>query len=97
MPTRIDLRLSRVISMRELNQQTSAVIDEINKSGQPAVLTKHGRFVALITPLEERIESIVLVDDDDAKTVLEETREQERDESTHGVTLDQARLWAKND
>lgn len=48
-------------TMRELNQNTARVMDEINRSGRPAAITKHGRFVALITPLgDAAIESVVL-------------------------------------
>lgn len=44
----------RIFTMRELNQRTADVLKAINKSGEPAVITRHGRFVALITPLEGR-------------------------------------------
>ncbi|WP_170317005.1 hypothetical protein [Acrocarpospora corrugata] len=37
--------------MRDLNQRTAEVIQEINDSGIPAIITRHGRFVAMITPL----------------------------------------------
>jgi antitoxin (DNA-binding transcriptional repressor) of toxin-antitoxin stability system len=47
--------------MRELNQHTAKVMGEIEKSGVPAFVTKHGRFVAMITPLAaEQIEARVL-------------------------------------
>ena len=53
-----------VISMRDLNQHTSTVIDQINDHGCPTLVTKHGHFVALITPLAgHTIESIVLSTD----------------------------------
>jgi antitoxin (DNA-binding transcriptional repressor) of toxin-antitoxin stability system len=63
MPTAADIDLSeaKIYTMRELNQNTAQVIDEINRSGQPAAVTKHGRFVALIHPLlDTQIESLVL-------------------------------------
>ncbi|GII00435.1 type II toxin-antitoxin system Phd/YefM family antitoxin [Planobispora takensis] len=41
----------QIYKMRDLNQRTAEVIQEINDSGKPAVITRHGRFVALITPL----------------------------------------------
>jgi antitoxin (DNA-binding transcriptional repressor) of toxin-antitoxin stability system len=51
----------KIYTMRELNQSTAQVIDEINRSGRPAAITKHGRLVALITPLAGvQVESIVL-------------------------------------
>ena len=52
---------SHLYTMRELNQRTADVIREINDTGEPAVITRHGRFVALITPLAGvRVESAVL-------------------------------------
>lgn len=57
----IQLSEAHVYSMRELNQHTARVLEEINTSGEPAAITKHGRFVALITPLADaQVESIVL-------------------------------------
>lgn len=51
----------QIYSMRELNQRTAEVIREINESGVPAAITRHGRFVALITPLTNAdVESTVL-------------------------------------
>jgi antitoxin (DNA-binding transcriptional repressor) of toxin-antitoxin stability system len=40
-----------VYTMRELNQDTAGTIQQINESGRPAVITRHGRFVAAIYPL----------------------------------------------
>jgi elongation factor Tu len=40
-----------VYTMRELNQDTAGTIQRINESGRPAVITRHGRFVAVIYPL----------------------------------------------
>lgn len=44
----------RIFKVSDLNQDTAGVLKEINESGRPAVVTKHGRFVAMITPLEGR-------------------------------------------
>lgn len=53
---------SHTYSMRELNQNTAQVIREINESGEPALITRQGRPVALITPLADaRTEAAVLV------------------------------------
>jgi prevent-host-death family protein len=41
----------RVYTMTELNQHTARVLEEVNESGRPAVVTRHGRFLALLTPL----------------------------------------------
>jgi antitoxin (DNA-binding transcriptional repressor) of toxin-antitoxin stability system len=52
-----------VFTMRGLNQQTARVIEEIEKAGRPAVITKHGRFIATITPLVPgQVESRILTD-----------------------------------
>ena len=49
--------------MRDLNQQASRVMSEIEKNGQPAFITRHGRFVAVITPLAPgQVESQVLAE-----------------------------------
>ena len=51
----------KIYTMAELNQNTAHVLNEINDAGRPAAVTKHGRFVALITPLRDaKIESVVL-------------------------------------
>ncbi|GAA3947480.1 type II toxin-antitoxin system Phd/YefM family antitoxin [Actinoplanes auranticolor] len=52
----------RVYTMRELNQQTAEVLRQINQDGRPAAITRHGRFVALITPLADRNIEAVLLD-----------------------------------
>jgi prevent-host-death family protein len=52
-----------VCTMRDLNQQTARIMGEIEKTGKPAFITKHGRFVAVITPLEPgQVESRVLTE-----------------------------------
>ncbi|MCW2899054.1 MAG: hypothetical protein JWO67_1319 [Streptosporangiaceae bacterium] len=52
---------ARTYTMRELSQRTAQVIDEINDHGEQALVTKHGRIIALITPMREAaVESIVL-------------------------------------
>ena len=52
-----------VYTMRDLNQQTARIMAEIEKSGKPAYITKHGRFVAIITPLAHgQAESRVLAE-----------------------------------
>jgi len=50
-----------VYTMRDLNQRLSHVMSEIEKTEQPAFITRHGRFVAIITPLAPgQVESRVL-------------------------------------
>jgi antitoxin (DNA-binding transcriptional repressor) of toxin-antitoxin stability system len=52
-----------VYTMRDLNQQTARVMSEIEKTGKPAFITRHGRFVAIITPVVPgQVESRVLAE-----------------------------------
>jgi prevent-host-death family protein len=52
-----------VYTMRDLNQRTASIIGEVEKTGKPAFITKHGRFVAKITPLAPgHVESRVLAE-----------------------------------
>jgi len=48
-----------VYTMRTLNQRTASVIDHVIENG-PALITRLGRFVAVITPLGPDLESRVL-------------------------------------
>jgi prevent-host-death family protein len=58
---RVRLDEAKTYTMRQLSQRTAEVIEEINKCGEPALITKHGRIIAMITPLADaRVESIVL-------------------------------------
>lgn len=43
----------QVYKMRELSQYTARVIQEISDSGEPALITLRGRFVAVIKPLAD--------------------------------------------
>jgi hypothetical protein len=50
-----------VYTMRELNRQTARIMGLIERTGKPAFSTRHGRFIALITPLATgQVESRVL-------------------------------------
>lgn len=52
-----------VYTMRDLNQQTARIMGEIEKTGKPAFITRHGRFIATITPLAPgEVESRVLTE-----------------------------------
>ncbi|MHA3020457.1 hypothetical protein ACXPWS_09295 [Mycobacterium sp. BMJ-28] len=41
-------------TMRELAHHTAELVESINQSGMPAVITQSGRFVAIVYPLEFR-------------------------------------------
>jgi prevent-host-death family protein len=52
-----------VYTMRDLNQQTARIMGEVEKTGKPAFITRHGRFIAIITPLAPgQVESRVLAE-----------------------------------
>jgi len=49
------------VTAQELDQHAAAVLEEINESGQLALVSQNGRFVAVIAPLGATdIESVVL-------------------------------------
>jgi antitoxin (DNA-binding transcriptional repressor) of toxin-antitoxin stability system len=61
MPTRFKISSDRIYTMRQLNQQTAEVLQEINDDGHHAMITKRGRFIAMIVPLiGKNIESTVV-------------------------------------
>jgi prevent-host-death family protein len=41
-----------VKTSRELSRNTASVLEEIAQAGQPALITHHGRFVAVLMPLK---------------------------------------------
>lgn len=49
-----------IYTMRQLNQQTAFVMKQIGKSGRPALISRLGRFVARITPVQADVEERVL-------------------------------------
>jgi antitoxin (DNA-binding transcriptional repressor) of toxin-antitoxin stability system len=52
-----------VYTMRDLNQQTARIMSDIETTGKTAFITRHGRFIAIITPLAPgQVESRVLTE-----------------------------------
>ena len=52
-----------VYTMRDLNQRSSHIMGEIETTGKTAFITRHGRFIAIISPLAHgQIESRVLAE-----------------------------------
>jgi antitoxin (DNA-binding transcriptional repressor) of toxin-antitoxin stability system len=61
MTVKAPLGEARLVTMRELSQHTAQVIAEINDRDEPALVTRHGRFQAIIWPLaNKKVESLVL-------------------------------------
>lgn len=82
------LEAPRVYTMTELNQQTARVLEEVNASGRPAVVTRHGRFLVLLTPLAAgEVETAALSDGPLADGVR---ARKHAAASTGGVSLDEA-------
>ncbi|MDA8070664.1 MAG: type II toxin-antitoxin system Phd/YefM family antitoxin [Actinomycetota bacterium] len=42
-----------IIGIRELANHTSAVVDEVSRTGRPALVTKNGRPVAVLAAIDE--------------------------------------------
>ncbi len=69
-PAKIESPMSRaddddpfVYTMHDLNQRAASIISEIEMAGKHAFITRHGRFVAMITPLAPgQVESYVLAE-----------------------------------
>lgn len=40
-----------LVTMRELSEDTAGVLARVNEQNRPAVVTRHGRLVALVQPL----------------------------------------------
>jgi antitoxin (DNA-binding transcriptional repressor) of toxin-antitoxin stability system len=93
---RIELPNARIVTMRELNQHTAAVLEEINRSGRPAVVSKHGKFVAMITPLAGRsIESLVLAGDPELRDLVQEELKHADESRDADLSIDEAREWLR--
>jgi hypothetical protein len=50
-----------IYTLGQLNQRTAQVIGQIEENG-PALITRHGHFVAMISPIKGEIESRVLAE-----------------------------------
>lgn len=49
------------VSIRELSRNTSGVVDDVARTGRPALVTRHGRAVVALVPIDESdLEDLVL-------------------------------------
>jgi len=48
-------RADRCIPIRELSRSTGEVIDEVERDGKVFAVSRHGRMIALVMPLPERL------------------------------------------
>ena len=61
------------VSIRELARNASGVVDEVSRSGRPALVTKHGRVMAAVVPVsEEALEDFVLANAPEFVTSMRE-------------------------
>ncbi|WP_273733358.1 hypothetical protein [Mycolicibacterium septicum] len=72
----------QLYTMRDLNQDTAGTIEKINKSGKPAIITRHGRFIAVIYPLvgtaiESRLVARAIQDLETQDQLIEESAVQQ--------------------
>lgn len=56
----IAAKTRRLVTMRELNQRTSEVMNEIVDDGDPTMVTRYGRPVAVILPMTPGAESVMI-------------------------------------
>ena len=78
------------VSIRDLANKASAVVDEVAKSGRPAVVTRRGRPVAAVVPIDpEALDDWVLANAPEyAKTMRDADRDLEAGRTT---SLDELR------
>jgi prevent-host-death family protein len=43
-----------IVGLRELSRETRQVIEQLEKDGEPVVVTRHGKAVAALTPVSDR-------------------------------------------
>lgn len=65
------------VSIRELSRNASSVVEEVTRTGRPALVTKHGAPVAAVIPLDAvELEDFVLAK---ASQFLEDLQVAEQD------------------
>jgi prevent-host-death family protein len=78
------------VSIRQLANQASAVVDEVARSGRPAVVTKHGKPVAAVVAIDqEALEDWVLANAPEFVANMAEA-DAEIARGVHGTPLDDA-------
>lgn len=46
----------KLVTMNQLHENTSGVIQELHDKQEPFILTRHGRLLALVQPLPDGVE-----------------------------------------
>ncbi|WP_236244208.1 type II toxin-antitoxin system Phd/YefM family antitoxin [Streptomyces sp. CC210A] len=84
----INLGSARIVTMRELSANAAAVVRDINKDGRPALVTKHGRFVAVLTPIAGvRVEAIAIEKMMDSLPQPDDLDDEMRESSADGADV----------
>jgi prevent-host-death family protein len=78
-----------IATMSELNQKSSEVVGRV-RDGEHLVLTRHGRFVALLVPVPQNLESMLLA----RAAAFMETLDDGTNGSSSGLAVDVAQAWA---
>jgi prevent-host-death family protein len=79
-----------IIGVRELAERASAIVSGVETTGKPAMVTRHGRPVAVVMPIdEEQLLDYVLAN---APEYVRDMREAEREiaAGVRGIPLDDA-------
>ena len=64
------------VSIRSLTRNASSVVDEVTRTGRPALVTKRGKLVAAVVPIDEDdLEDYVLANSPDILASLTEADE----------------------
>jgi antitoxin (DNA-binding transcriptional repressor) of toxin-antitoxin stability system len=49
----------KIVTLNQLHENTSGVIQELRTSQEPFVLTRRGRLLALVQPLPDGVEGVL--------------------------------------
>jgi prevent-host-death family protein len=72
------------VSISELSRNASRVVDEVEKTRRPAIVTNHGRVVASLVPVDqEHLEDFILANAPEFVRSLEEAEEDFRQGRMH--------------
>lgn len=78
------------ISIRDLTHQASRIIEAVRRSGRPALVTKHGRPVAALVPIDdEALEDWILANAPEYVANMQQA-DQEIARGEPGIPLEQA-------
>ncbi|MFD8491388.1 hypothetical protein [Streptomyces sp. NPDC059712] len=90
--TKISLDKARVVTARELAHGTSRILRELQEAGRPALVTRHGRYIAVIQPIADaEVEAISL-----RSLALEGLEEDDADAESVDVSEVRRRLDAQH-